>query len=331
MFSLTDIPFPTFGNLNFDGVKWTISGIFLLSLFYTYTIFQFTSPPAPSPRRGISEIRYLARARRLQAARKAQRELEAERNQIVKSGSFRFLDLPPEIGFLVLANCIDWPGMYISLVLVSRRCQLLTFHAFLPHTPIKLISPEQIHSFDFLLCQRPKLASLVRYLWVTPYKEDLLRPCVEIVKKCRNLKSLASNARMVQKSITFRGSCLSHLDCKDLTLLSTSTGMWASFLATHNGLALFRQLTHLRLIGDHFPRSIPLPNLTHLSYGSDTADINSHIGMAVLEDPVSCPSLHTVIVTKLRASGGLRISRAPAHSLLNFLQKAQSWGCGVIM
>jgi hypothetical protein len=321
MFSrlIDSIPSSTF-SYNLDGAKWTISGILLLSLFYIYTILQLTSPPVP-PRRAIAEIPYLARVRRLQAARKAQKKLEEERNWILKSGSFRFLDLPPEISFLVLTNCIEWPGMYLSLVLVSQRCQQLTFHALLPRTPIKLITPEQIHSFDFLLSQRPKLATFVHHLWVTPYKEDLLRPCVEIVKKCRNLKSLASNAFMVQKCITFRGSRLSHLDCKDLTLLSTSTGIWTSLLAAPIGLALFRQLTHLRLIGDRFPKDIPLPNLTHLSYGSDTADINSQIGMSMLEDPVSLyPSLHTVIVTKFNASGGLRISRAAAHSRLFILE-----------
>ena len=311
------IPSSAFNSSNLEGVKWTISVIILLSLFYIYTILQLTSPPV-SPRQSIPEIPYLARARRLQAARKAQREFEEEleRNRIVKSGSFRFLDLPPEISFLVLTNCIGSPGMYFSLVLVSRRCQQLTFHALLPLSPIKLITPEQIRSFDFMLCQRPKLAALIRHLWVTPYREDLLRPCVEIVKKCRNLKSLASNAYMVQQCITFRGSRLSHLDCKDLTLLSTSIGIWANLLATPNGLALFRQLTHLRLIGDRFPMDIPLPNLTHLSYGS--ADIfNSQIGLSMLEDPMSLyPSLHTVIVTKFRVSGGLRISRATAHSRL---------------
>lgn len=306
---LVDIPLPPF---SLDGVKWTLSGIILLSLFYIYTIFKFTRPPL-SPRHAIPEIRYLARAKRLQAARKAQMELEEKQKRILQSGSFRFLDLPPEISFLVLANCTDWPDVYLSLVLVSQHCQQLAFHAFLPHTPIRLIIQEQVHSFGYLLCKRPKLAALVHHLWVTPYKEDLLRPCVEIVKKCRNLKSLASNSYMVQTSITFRGNHLSHLDCKHLTLLSTSTGKWASLLDTPNGLALFRQLTHLRLIGDRFPTDIPLPNLTHLSYGSDTADLNVHVGMAMMEDPVACPSLHTVIVTKPRASGGLRISRA-AHS-----------------
>ncbi|KAF8802086.1 hypothetical protein BYT27DRAFT_7173212 [Phlegmacium glaucopus] len=307
---LVDIPLPSAFNLN--GVKWTVSGLILLSLFYTYLISRLTSPPL-SVRRDIPEIKYLARAKQLQAARKAQRELEEERKRILESGSFRLLDLPPEISFLVLENCTDWPGMYLSLVLVSRRCQELTFHALLPHMPIRLIIPEQVHSFGSLLFNRPRLATLVHHLWVTPYKEDLLRPCVEIVKKCRNLKSLASNAYMVLESITFRGNRLSHLDCKDLTLLSTSTGRWASLLDAPNGLALFRQLTHLRLLGYRFPTDIPLPNLTHLSYGSDTVDINVHIGMAMMEDPVACPSLHTVIVTKLRASGGLRISRA-AHS-----------------
>ena len=326
------IPLSSAISYNLDGIKWTISGIILLSLFYIYTILQLTAPPTTiSPRDSsiIPEIPYLARARQLQAARKAQkdiREWEEERNRILKLGSsssssFRFLDLPPEIIFLVLTNCIGWqPGMYLSLVQVSRRCQQLTFHALLPLTPIKLITPEQIHSFNLFLCQRPKLASLVHHLWVTPYKEDLLQPCVEIVKKCRNLKSLASNAYMVQESITFRGihgpsRHLSHLDCKDLTLLSTSTGIWANLLATPNGLALFRQLTHLRLIGDRFPTNIiPLPNLTHLSYGS--ADIiNSQIGLSMLENPMSLyPSLHTVIVTKFMASGGgLRVSSAATH------------------
>jgi hypothetical protein len=308
------IPSPTY---TLDGVKWTISGIVLLSLFYIYTILQLTSPPA-SPRHIIPEIPYLARARRLQAARKAQREFEEEleRIRILKSGIFRFLDLPPEISFLILTNCIGSPGMYLSLVQVSRRCQQLTFHAMLPLTPVELITPEQIRSFDFMLCQRPKLATLVHHLWVTPYKERLLRPCVRIVMKCRNLQSLATNAHMVQ-CITFRGSNLSHLDCKDLTLLSTSTWIWANLLATPNGLALFRQLTHLRLIGDRFPTDIPLPNLTHFSYGSSDIS-NSQIGLSMLEDPMSLyPSLHTVIVTKFRVSGELRISReAATHSRL---------------
>ena len=323
MFSrlVDSIPSPAFNSYNLDGIKWTISGIILLSLFYIYTILQLTSPPV-SPHRSISEIPYLARARRLQAARKAQREFEEEheRHQFLKLGSFRFLDLPPEISFLVLTNCIGSPGMYLSLVLVSRRCQQLTFHSLLPLIPIKLITPEQIHSFDYMLYQRPKLAALVHHLWVTPYKEDLLRPCVEIVKKCRNLQSFASSAYMVQQCINFRGTRLSHPDCKDLTLLSTSTGIWEKVLATPNGLALFRQLTHLRLIGDRFPTDIPLPNLTHLSYGS--ADIfNSQIGLSMLEDPSLYPSLHTVIVTKFMVSGRVFISKTAAvHSRLFIIE-----------
>jgi hypothetical protein len=195
MFSrlVDSIQSPTFNSYNLDSVKWTISGIILLSLFYIYTILQLTTSPPVSPRHtSISEIPYLARARRLQAARKAQREFEEELERNRKSGSFRFFDLPPEISFLVLTNCIGSPGMYLSLVLVSRRCQQLTFHSLLPLTPIKLITPEQIHSFDFMLLHKPKLATLVHHLWVTPYKEDLLRLCVEImiVKKCRNWQSL---------------------------------------------------------------------------------------------------------------------------------------------
>ena len=143
-------------------------------------VLQLISPPV-SLRHSNPEIPYLARARRLQAARKVQIELEEEQNRILKSRSFHFLDRPPEISFLVLTNCIELPGMYSSLVLVSPCCQQLTFHALLPHIPIKLITPEQIRSFGLLLCRRPKLATLVHNSWVTPYKEDLLRPCVDII------------------------------------------------------------------------------------------------------------------------------------------------------
>lgn len=230
--------------------------------------------------------------------------------------SFRFHDLPPEIALIVLAQCADWPKTYQSLVRTSRYCQRLTFHACLPRMPIRLITQEQVGSFDALLQARPKLAPLIRHMWMTPLREELLGTSIAIVKKCKHLRSLASNAYIVQEAISIRGSRLSHSDCRDLTLLSTKTESWTSLLKTPNGSAFFRQLTHLRLIGDRIPRDLPLDALTHLSYGSSGIDMSqgdSAIGLGMLEDKEAYPALHTVILTKPRASaGGLRISRAVA-------------------
>ena len=113
------------------------------------TIVQFTSPPVSSSSWHLGKFRGNWR-----------------RNQIeftVKSESFRYLDLPPEIifKFLVLTNCIDWPGMHYrsfwSRDVIDVLCIVAT------HTPIKhfraRVTPEQIHLFDLLLCQGPKLAT----------------------------------------------------------------------------------------------------------------------------------------------------------------------------
>ncbi|KAF8969011.1 hypothetical protein BDZ97DRAFT_302383 [Flammula alnicola] len=314
---LVDIPasvFPT------GGVKWALSWIVLLSVAYTYFINRLSQDSVMRSGTLYSDPhkkkQYFARIKRLQAA---QRDLVEKQRQIVERGSFRLLDLPPEISLVVLAHCADWPSTYLALVRVSERCQGLTFNACLPRMPVRLITPEQIRSFDCFLRARPKLASLVHYMWVTPLKEDLLGTSVGIVKKCSNLRSLASNAYIVQESITFRGTQLSHVDCKDLTLLSTRTQAWTSLLSTSNGAAFFRQLTHLRLIGDRVPSNIPLPNLTHLSYGTSGRDLSENdasIGLLMLDDQEAYPSLHTVIVTKPRSAGGLRISRPVAKKRL---------------
>ena len=101
------------------------------------TIVQFTSPPVSSSSWHLGKLRGNWR-----------------RNQIeftVKSESFRYLDLPPEIifKFLVLTNCIDWPGMHYrsfwSRDVIDVLCIVAT------HTPVKhfraRVTPEQIHLF----------------------------------------------------------------------------------------------------------------------------------------------------------------------------------------
>ncbi|KAF8158571.1 hypothetical protein B0H34DRAFT_709422 [Crassisporium funariophilum] len=320
---LVDIPTSIFGEIG--GIKWTLSGILLMSAFYTYFINKLTSDSILSNNPDLMLKKdYLAQVKRLHAA---QRELEEKRKRIAESGSFRLLDLPPEISLLVLASCADWPGTYLSLVLVSRQLQTLTFNACLPRTPVRLISAEQVHSFDRLLRAKPRLALLVRHLWVTPLKEELLPTSIDIVKRCPNLKSIASNAYMIQQSITFRGTGasarLSHRECKDLTLLSTNTESWARLLSTPSICAFFAQISHLRLLSDRpMPSSIPFPRLMHFSYSTLSASTSlptNKIGLDMLEDRTAYPMLHTVVLTKPRGSkGGLRIRREAKTRFFTF-------------
>ena len=54
--------------------------------------------------------------------------------------SFAFLDIPPEIYFLVFANCVDWLGMYLSLCstsLATLSTINLSMHFCHTHTPNK--------------------------------------------------------------------------------------------------------------------------------------------------------------------------------------------------
>ncbi|KAH9480159.1 hypothetical protein JR316_0006756 [Psilocybe cubensis] len=298
-----------------------MSGIFLVSVIYTYTINKLSGEAAEQriERQNMKpRTEYFARAKRIMAAQKADLERQKEQKRLFETRtSFRFLDLPPELALLVLAQCADWPETYQSLVRTSRYCQRLTFHACLPRTPIRLITPEQVGSFDTFLHARPKLAPLIQHMWMTPLQEELLGTSIAIVKKCKHLKSLASNAYIVQEAISLSPSGrISHRDCRDLTLLSTRTESWISLLNTPNGSAFFRRLTHLRLIGDRIPQKLPLDSLTHLSYGSSGSDMSQGdpaIGLRMLEERGMYPVLHTVILTKPRASaGGLRISRAVA-------------------
>ena len=308
---IMDIPASIF---QMDGVRWTVSGIFLICVVY---LKRLHGDPTPSERDLRSTQGYLIRSKHLREAQKAQHQLEEKRRLLIETSSFRLFDLPPEICLAILSYVTHSPSGYLSLVRVSKCCQRLTFHACLPRMPVRLISEEQVLSFDRFIRARPKLASLMQHMWVTPLKEDLLPIAIRIVKKCTNLRTLASNAYIVQQSITFRGKQLSHDSCKELTLLTTRPNTWVTLLNTPNGSAFFRQLTHLRLIGDHIPRALPLPRITHFSYGtsgSDTSYGSVAIGLSMLDDRVAYPQLHTVIFTKTRTSaGGLRISRAAAN------------------
>ncbi|KAF5315424.1 hypothetical protein D9619_007426 [Psilocybe cf. subviscida] len=308
-------------------VRWTLSWIVLLSVAYTYFINKFTDNIVPENGSVLydnpeQKKRYFAQLKRLKAA---QRDLEERRRRIIQTRPFRLMDLPPELSFAILSQCADWPSTYLSLVRVSKRCQALAFRACLPFMPIHLINPNQIVSFELFIRGHPKLTPLVQNMWATPLREDQLGTAVAMVKKCTNLRSLATNAHIVQEAITLRGGTrLSHLQCKSLTLLSARPDAWASLLATRNGATFFRQLTHLRLIGDRVPDGLPLPSLTHLSYGTSGRDMSvafrdngTALGLAMLADTDAYPALHTVIFTKPRPiAGGLRISRPVAKTRL---------------
>lgn len=319
LFRLLDLPTVFF---QIEGIKWTMSWILLLSLVYTYTINKLSKNHERMERYNLRPRKdYYAQAKRLKAAQRADLEKQEKQRRIFEArSSFRLFDLPPELGLIVLSHCANWPSTYQSLVRTSRTCQRLTFHACLPRIPIRLITPEQVSSFDTFLRSRPKLAALIHHVWMTPLKEEQVVTSIAIVKKCNQLRSLASNAYIVQESISVRGGRLSHPFCQDLTLLSTRTECWVNLLKTSNGVAFFRQLTHLRLIGDRIPPDLPLPSLTSLSYGSsgnDTPEGNPSVGLNMLDDKQRYASLHTVILTKPRTSaGGLRISRAVAKKRL---------------
>ncbi|KAF8191688.1 hypothetical protein BJ912DRAFT_963257 [Pholiota molesta] len=327
---LIDIP----ASLFFAGsVRWTLSWIILLSALYTYFVNQLSKDEEtlirrtePDPGRTTSR-QYFAQLRRLQSE---QRALDEKRRRIVEGNAFRLLDLPPEVALLVLAHAADWPSTYASLVRASRRCQALTFRACLPRMPVRLISPEQVRSFDLLLRTRVQpqpLAGLVRYMWVTPLQEASLAAAVGIVKKCTQLRALASNTHVVKEAVTLRGARVSHAECKDLTLLSTRAQAWAGLLGTAHGAAFFAQLTRLRLIGDRVPVHIPLPNLTQLSYGTSGRDGDAgaentpRIGLAMFDDREMYPALEMVIFTRPRGNaGGLRVSRPVAKTRLFVLE-----------
>ena len=300
------------------GVRWTVSWIVLLSVLYTYLVNRLTQDAEPYSPHGVhfpdpvQKTYYIAHVRRMQAEKRA---LDEKRRKIVEQEAFRLLDLPAELSGLVLAHAADWPETYRALVQASKRCQSLTVHACLPHMPVRLVTAAQLRSFHTLLRARPELACLVHRLWATPLKEELLPTTIDIVRRCTNLRALASTAHIVESAITLRSSdaWLSHSACTDLTLLAARTGAWAALFATPHGRALFARLERLRLIGDRVPNGMPLPRLTHHSYGTSEGGIRGGgfaVGLAMLADRAAYPALQGVVFTRARGSaGGLRVSR----------------------
>ena len=267
----------------FESLRWTLSWIVLLSVFYTYIINKLTSPGEPddSPRTRtrasiaiplplvipIPKKPYLALANTRHL--RARRDLEWSRKRLQPADPFPLLDLPPELCLLILAHCASWPGTYVSLTRTSRAVHRLVVEACLPKMGVRLITGEQVRSFEGMIVGagrgrgRSRLAGLVRHLWVTPLRSEDLATVIKIVRRCTALQSLATNACVVQESIrlllpspspsTPSAPILTHPSLTNLTLLTTTPSSWSLLLSTPNGIAFFQRLQRLRLIGEQIP------------------------------------------------------------------------------
>ncbi|TFK39010.1 hypothetical protein BDQ12DRAFT_87323 [Crucibulum laeve] len=293
-----------------EGLKWTASWILVLSVVFTYIISLMGTPPPEIVH--IERKNYLARSRQWKAAQRAQRELEEKRRLILESNSFPFLSFPPEICMLVLSHCAEWNSTYLSLVRVSRRMRRLASHACLPRMPVVLANTVQVTSFGNLLIASPELEGLVRHLWIEPERGDFML-CKVIVRKCGSLRSLACDARMVEEVVE------GHLECRSLTLLGATQKKWSFLLESSRTVAFFKRLTHLRVYQGDIPLSgVEFTNLSHLSYADNRADAKLSVGERILEDKEVYPSLQTVVVTRRRGAGGLRISRPTSRKVFAF-------------
>ncbi len=245
---------------------------------------------------------------------------KAHRPILIYSYPFRLLDLPPELVLIIVSHCAACPNTYASLVRTSSIVQRLTYESCLPHMPIRLISSEQVRSFDALLWSPKKgvkVAQLVKHLWLTPLHSKDLSLSINIVRTCRQLESLATSIYVVKEGIALASDKPMHKNCIDLTLLSTNSASWTILLDSMGGVAFMSNLRILRLIGDRvtIPKDLFLDNLTHFSYGTTQSDAmhgympSFHAGEEMLGDRHMYPLLKAVIITKPRSTpGGLRIS-----------------------
>ncbi len=173
-------------------------------------------------------------------------------------------------------------------------------------------------------------------LWATPLKEELLPTTIDIVRRCTNLRALASTAYIVESAITLRSgnAWLSHSACTDLTLLAARTGAWAALFATLHGRALFARLERLRLIGDRVPNGMPPPAAHATSrtgrVRAGYAGVGFAVGLAMLADRAAYPALQGVVFTRARGSaGGLRVSRpVPTSAALRAGPARDAHGAG---
>ncbi|KAF9046769.1 hypothetical protein BJ165DRAFT_1474163 [Panaeolus papilionaceus] len=315
--------------LQIQDAKWTISWILLISVSYTYAVSRLTGRSLfDEDDMKPQQIRRhtLAHARRLQAARLAQRQLE-EMQERLKRGPLPIFDLPPELVLTILGHCSDWPQTYLSLIRVSKYCSRMTHNACLSRMPILLIDERQISSFHLFLQKNTTTSELIRHLWVTPPKEELLSKCTEIVYDCRNLRSLATTVMIFDVSIVRprRHTKLRHQHLKDVTFLLSLSPAWSQLVQDPKALAPLQQITHLRIIMDRIPMTIPLPNLTHFSYRvlKQVADREA-LGRTLFEEKTLYPSLQTVIMTQ-PSPAGLRIRRVGQKRFFVFdIQNGQS-------
>lgn len=241
-------------------------------------------------------------------------ELE-ERKRKISRRPFPLMKLPPELCLLVLQHSAESPGTVASLFLVSRRIQAMAYEACLPKTPIKLIQAHQVQSFDRMLLNKPRLAQYIRHLWVTPVHEEHYPAAIRILKKCKEVTSVACNGRVLEEAVTSPhiGYRLQHKRCRRLTLLYTSRDGWQSlFLGSSTTLQFLQQITHLRLVGDIIPSHLSLPNLSVLSYQLNRNSLNLVHGERMLKDKVNLPSLHSVVLVgerRVQPGGGVRITK----------------------
>ncbi|KAF6756005.1 hypothetical protein DFP72DRAFT_895894 [Ephemerocybe angulata] len=293
-------------------IKWVGSCIFVVSIMYTFLISRLTIVPPtiptmiapPDPKRTL-------RLRSMHA------DLENRKRRIART-PFPLLDLPPELGLLILSHTAEWPETFANLALVSRKIQGMAYEACLPRMPIRLISEVHVQSFDkFLLC-KPHLAAYVQHLWVTPLHEEYYPAAIRILKKCKRVVSLALNGRVLEEAVTSPhvGYRIRHKRCRKLTLLYTARDGWASLLSSEfpgqgSALQFMQQITHLRLVGDVVPAHLPLPSLRVFSYALNRNNLNLVHGERMLKDKESLPSLHSVVLVGERRAGvgGVRITK----------------------
>lgn len=262
------------------------------------------------------------------ARHRTQKTHQTRERTITSSYPFRLLDLPIELVLVILSHCAVSPSTYASLVRTSSVVRRLTYESCLPHIPIWLVSSKQVRSFDALL-RSPKngvkVTQLVRHLWLTPLHSKDLISSVNIVRMCKELESLATNAYVVKEGIVLASDKPTHDRCVDLTLLSTNTASWTFLLQSMGGVAFMAKLRRLRLIGDKvtLPKDLLLDNLSHFSYGTTQADAvlgytpSFDAAEEMLGDRDMYPLLKYVIITKPTSMGGLRISLINSREQIN--------------
>ncbi|KAF8895165.1 hypothetical protein BD779DRAFT_705752 [Infundibulicybe gibba] len=259
--------------------------------------FTFLSTVTP-PKVHTTPFGYLAQwhRRREMYLERVHRRALASRRRV-----FPFCGLPYEVQLVVLSHCAGWLPTNISPLLVSKWVNTMTIEACLPFLAVRLVSSNQVTSFSHLLAARSNLEHLVRHLWVTPVDEASIAVCRHILKSCTGIRSVACNGDMLRDSI-LDSDRLRHLHCTNATILGGRGGDMESIANSAIGVAFFRRLTHLRVVGRAIPRNIAYVRLTHLSYELDRRAMEQSKGFAwgALENRSVFPCLQSVLLTRVR-------------------------------